>query len=152
MVYSCHCAIDSGEIGDSDDHHPFGYLVGQVGARFERPNHMESLYITEREEEKRPPKGSALDQALGYYFNNQDRDKMYTIPWGSEWESTKYLMRIKDAALAFLVEANSRGKSVYCHVVGLGLGAWNSDMSDNLKAHAARQYYGAYKEVILSTV
>ena len=85
--------------------------VGAVGARFEKPGKMEHEDIV-----------------------------VSTKPWGQDgagfeitedgryFDVNKYKARMKQSFETFLIEANTRGvehdQSVYCHVVGLGLGVW----------------------------
>lgn len=126
---------------DDPPHEMIGCLVGQVGARFENVTQMEALYIKNVNRDNILP-GSPLDKGLGSYFQCTEG-----IPWGSGWEVKKYKIRIKDTALAFLVDANSRGKHVYCHVVGLGLGVWSNGMPSQILERHEIYYLEAYKEV-----
>ncbi|KAF2224181.1 hypothetical protein BDZ85DRAFT_98498 [Elsinoe ampelina] len=85
-----------------------GVQIGLVGARFERPGKMDSLYETTSELERAP-------HPFAKSFAGDDFEARY-----------KARMRITVETL--LLEAEQRGqeaeKRAYVHVVGLGLGAW----------------------------
>lgn len=127
---------------------PNGIYIGQIGARFERPFKMEWRYmIVDRDQNtlengygsNSNTKNSAyLSMWANFYdldnfplYSDAENDKsgrFYKLSNGNYLDIYVYKKRIKIVAELFLKEANFRakkiGKDAFCHIVGLGLGAW----------------------------
>ena len=99
-----------------EDVQPEGVQIGLVGARFEREARMDSVYYEEDQRESLNPK--TFPFAL--YFAGDS----FEMRWKA---------RIRITIETLLLEADRRGleagKSVYLHVVGLGLGVWAIDQN-----------------------
>lgn len=97
-----------------------GVIIGLVGARFERPGHMESSYILP------PAAGSRLHPDLLRIWHEFFGIKP-TAPRNT-FNDLAYQARIRLTAEILLFEANRRaqiaGKKAYVYIVGLGLGVW----------------------------
>lgn len=135
--------------GEPGTYQEQGVYVGLVGARFEKPGLMEwqHMIITPQQNIAQNGYGQAADpqhpKTKLLYLWSQLYDESFVtfeqahadksgryISIGSNiyFDSTIYKKRMKMVIEPFLVDANERGKSkgkkVYCHVVGLGLGVW----------------------------
>jgi hypothetical protein len=107
---------------------PRGIIVGLVGARFERPNRMDSVHIlpqhlspAEKAEETRTLQDPAISAMIQTFLGApRDPNLDFDIPM--------YKARCRVTAETFLLEANSRaadaGRKAWAYVVGLGLGVW----------------------------
>ncbi|KAH8746217.1 hypothetical protein F5883DRAFT_585717 [Diaporthe sp. PMI_573] len=97
-----------------------GVIVGLVGARFERPDHMESTYILP------PVKNSRMHPELLQIWQTF-LGVSPTRP-GTTFNELAYQARIRVSAEMLLWEANRRaaevGQKAYVYIVGLGLGVW----------------------------
>ena len=99
-------------------HQPTGVIIGLVGARFERPDVMDSVHVlVNNTPPKQDPKLSAIFER---HFGVQKSNAAFDVDM--------YKARIRITIETLLLEANERateaGKSAYVHVVGLGLGVW----------------------------
>lgn len=104
---------------------PRGVIVGLVGARFERPDHMDSaLILPPVSRPRQHPELTALFQDFFRSAGGAAREP------GSRaaFHDAAYKARIRVTADILLLEANRRaaaaGKDAYVYVVGLGLGVW----------------------------
>lgn len=97
-----------------------GVIIGLVGARFERPDRMESTYILPRAARSR-----MHPDLLRIWHDFLDISP--TTP-GTTFNNLAYQARIRISAEMLLFEAQRRaltaGKKAYVYVVGLGLGVW----------------------------
>lgn len=97
-----------------------GVIIGLVGARFERDDHMESTYILPPV--ARPRMHPDLLRIWHEFFGISP-----TAP-GNAFNALAYQARIRLTAEMLLFEANRRaeivGKKAYVYIVGLGLGVW----------------------------
>ncbi len=127
---------------------PNGIYIGQNGSRFERRSKMEWRYmIIDREQNtlengygpnNNTKNGSYLSIWANFYsvdyfplFTEVEVDetgRFCKLNTGNYLDLFVYKHRIKILAEVFLKEANYRAKKInkkaFCHVVGLGLGAW----------------------------
>lgn len=119
-----------------------GIYIGLVGARFEKPDLMESqhILITQSSKHNTPQELRAIWKN---FYNNKkpfvsfdqakkDRSgRYYQIDDDTYFDTENYMKRMHLVIEPFLFEANERGKEankkVYCHVVGLGLGVWQKN-------------------------
>ena len=98
---------------------PRGIIVGLVGARFERPDRMDSVHILAPVE--KPRQDPAISKLIQDFFGVvRDPNTEFDVPM--------YKARIRITADVFLHEANARaqelGRKARAYVVGLGLGVW----------------------------
>jgi hypothetical protein len=97
---------------------PRGVIVGLVGARFERANRMDSVFVLPSESPQQDPRLTKIFEA----FFGVERDE------DVEFDARMYKARMRVTAEMFLLEADRRakesGKKAYAYVVGLGLGVW----------------------------
>ncbi|KAH8692536.1 hypothetical protein GQ44DRAFT_719772 [Phaeosphaeriaceae sp. PMI808] len=95
-----------------------GVIVGLVGARFERRDRMDSIFILPSESKYQDPRLSTLFQS----FFGVVKNEMTTF------DKDMYTARMRITVEIFLLEANDRAKEknqkAYAYVVGLGLGVW----------------------------
>ena len=129
--------------GQAGTFEPRGVIVGLVGARFERPDHMDSaLILAPVSNPRQHPELTALFQ-----------DFFRSAGWAARepgsmaaFHDDAYKARIRVTADILLLEANSRamaeGKDAYVYVVGLGLGVWLVDTNQ------PRLYVEAFAEAI----
>ena len=98
-----------------------GIIVGLVGARFEREDKMDSLFVFGSESQFQDPRVTTLFEG----FFGVARSGMGTF------NKDVYMARIRITAEMFLLEANERAKErdqkAHAYVVGLGLGVWQID-------------------------
>lgn len=117
---------NSARIGKSGTFQERGVIIGLVGARFERPNRMDSVYMLPSESTHQHP---ALIKIFESFFG-AEKDT------SSSFDKKMYMARMRITADILLLEANERAaeanKKAYTYVVGLGLGVWqyNSDQPD----------------------
>lgn len=106
--------------GQSGTFEERGVIIGLVGARFERPDHMESTYIL-------PPVAKSRMHPDLLRIWQEFLGIGPTTP-GTTFNSLAYQARIRISAEMLLFEAQRRalvvGKKAYVYVVGLGLGVW----------------------------
>ncbi|KAF2822805.1 hypothetical protein CC86DRAFT_72328 [Ophiobolus disseminans] len=95
-----------------------GVIVGLVGARFERQDRMDSIFMLPSASKHQDPRLTSLFHS----FFGVVRDE--TTPFDKDM----YMARIRITAELFLLEANDRAKKkeqkAYAYIVGLGLGVW----------------------------
>lgn len=115
-----------------------GVIIGLVGARFERPDHMESTYILP------PVANSRMHPDLRRIWN--DFFGISPTARGTTFNDVAYQARIRLSAEILLFEANRRagiaGKKAYVYIVGLGLGVWQ------INSNQARLYVDVFAQVI----
>ncbi|KAJ3381129.1 hypothetical protein HDU92_005573 [Lobulomyces angularis] len=126
---------NSGEIGKPGTFQEFGIYVALVGARFENNKEMESRFILNQDFEKewevlyKKDKNSALNKK----FNEE-----------------AYKIRMRITAETFFTEAEMRGseykKSVWCRLVGFGLGVWTYD-----KKIQTKNFLSVFIDVLISS-
>jgi hypothetical protein len=162
--------------GKSEPHcQPNGIYIGQNGARFERHRKMEWRYmIIDREQNTvengyGPNNGTSGNTKTSSYlsiwanfygveyfplFSEVEEDKsgrFYKLNTGIYLDLLVYKRRIKILAEVFLKEANYRAmkinKKAFCHVVGLGLGAWKLSSARDVQTLITIE---AYLELITS--
>lgn len=111
-----------GRLGKEGSFEDRGVIVGLVGARFEREDRMDSVFVLPPVE--RPRQHSELTRIFGEFFGAQ-RDGE-----SEEFDGRVYRARMRVTADLLLLEADARarkdeeGKTAYVYVVGLGLGVW----------------------------
>ena len=138
-----------------DNHQAFGIYVGQVGARFEKPEVMEYKFmrVTEAQNTLENGYGKSCKKFklwedfyhVGYFPTHEQAEAIYEEQKGKPnprfikiyddfLDAEIYKERMRIAIEAFLVEANLRGaeykKKSYVHMVGLGSGNWAIDVID----------------------
>ncbi|KAI0406898.1 hypothetical protein F4802DRAFT_80798 [Xylaria palmicola] len=98
---------------------PRGVIVGLVGARFERPDRMDSAYLLRPV--AKPRQHPELRDIFLDFFGEKRKPEL-------AFDEDMYKARIRVSADILLLEANRRaqaaGKKAYVYVVGLGLGVW----------------------------
>lgn len=112
------------------DQEPFfeqrGVIMGLVGARFERDDRMDCVFILPPVEEPR------MHPELTEIFVNFSEGKRDEA---KEFDEVMYSARIRITAEVLLLEANARaaeqGTKAYVYVVGLGLGVWQHSSAQN---------------------
>lgn len=141
----------------TNNHEHEGIYIGQVGCRFEEAQKMEWRFMIIDPQQNIPQRGYGENPPgpLGYYMKMWA--SFYDIPYFPTYNdiqadySGRYIMldgyrdvyldtyiykkRLRFNAEVFLREANKRasvtGKKAFCHVVGLGLGAWSISSKQN---------------------
>ena len=147
---------------------PTGVYVGQVGARFERPQQMESLFCLARENFHTVQNGygkggqaSHHRELMGmwaklYYDGKQDYfpsfnevtnpNEFTQLRSGGFLNQAVFKKRMSLILLPFLQDANDRAqakkKQAYIHGVGLGLGVWQ--VSD----YQVKLMFEAYDQIL----
>lgn len=144
-----------------------GIYVGQVGARFEKPEVMEwqHMYVTPEQNVSTKGYGKEADQDqaktkllrlfakhfydLDYFPTYEEATKMgdkYSNLGGSLFDKEIYKKRLALTIEPYLLNADklakAAGKKAYVHVVGLGLGVWQKT-DEQIK-----WTFEAYKEVL----
>ncbi|RMZ01519.1 hypothetical protein D0864_03436 [Hortaea werneckii] len=110
-----------GEPGEPGTFEPRGYIVGLVGARFERKDRMDDAFMTPSSTE--PKMHPQLREAFYDFFRcTKDESVSFHVEM--------YKARVSITAEILLLEANLRaqevgaGRKARVYVVGLGLGVW----------------------------
>ncbi|KAL6711191.1 hypothetical protein ACN47E_005722 [Coniothyrium glycines] len=107
-----------GKPGRSGTFQDRGVIIGLVGARFERMNQMDSIYILSGEAHRPHPE---LQSLFRNFFGGSSST-------GSSFNKDLYMGRMRIPIDILLLEANARAKEAgakaYTYVVGLGLGVW----------------------------
>ncbi|EMC93748.1 hypothetical protein BAUCODRAFT_150002 [Baudoinia panamericana UAMH 10762] len=97
-----------------------GIIVGLVGARFERPDRMDSAFIL------RSTGHARMESEPRLLF--EDFLGVRRIPGNLDFDESLYKARMRITIDVLLLEANARAKeadkNAYVYVVGLGLGVW----------------------------
>lgn len=130
-----------------DNFQKTGVYTGLVGARFERPELMESSHMLVTENQNKKENGYGIKPPpphLAYWATYYEEDLFPTfkeaqadrsgrfVQLHNAYLDTKiYKKRLFKVLLPFLFDAHARGqeagKKSYCHVVGLGIGVWAID-------------------------
>lgn len=111
-----------GRLGKEGSFEDRGVIVGLVGARFEREDRMDSVFVLPPAE--RPRQHPELTGIFGEFFGAR-RDGE-----SEEFDGGVYRARMRITADLLLLEADARaradqeGRTAYVYVVGLGLGVW----------------------------
>ncbi|KAJ4378127.1 hypothetical protein N0V83_000960, partial [Neocucurbitaria cava] len=96
-----------------------GIIVGLVGARFERKDRMDSIYML-------PSESTHQDAQLSGIFKSFFGTRGH--PLADDFNKDMYTRRMRITIDMLLLEANDRAKEgnqkAYTYVVGLGLGVW----------------------------
>ncbi|KAF1942773.1 hypothetical protein EJ02DRAFT_454065 [Clathrospora elynae] len=126
-----------------------GLIVGLVGARFERRDRMDSIYILDSEVLPGPVsrrQNSELDRIFKSAFGHAEGHKSRFDEDGFDTKMYKGRMRITIELL--LLEANNRaqdqGNTAYTYIVGLGLGVWK------IHSRQAELYIDTFTSALLS--
>ncbi|KAI1382649.1 uncharacterized protein F4822DRAFT_435325 [Hypoxylon trugodes] len=110
------------QLGKPGEYETNGIIVGLVGARFERPGLMDSMFI-EGKGDQNPERVQFRNMFMKFF----DTEKTST----ARFDGKTYVARMRITAEMLLLEANERakqvGKKAYVHIVGLGLGVWQID-------------------------
>ncbi|EME45259.1 hypothetical protein DOTSEDRAFT_79310 [Dothistroma septosporum NZE10] len=105
---------------------PRGIIMGLVGARFERNDRMDSIFILPPV--KNPRQHPDLTKTFIDFFGAKRHPE-------TGFDADMYTARIRITADILLLEANARAadktQRAYVYVVGLGLGVWQHDSSQN---------------------
>ncbi|KAI0141832.1 hypothetical protein GGR57DRAFT_486506 [Xylariaceae sp. FL1272] len=113
---------NAGKIGVPGSYEPSGYIMGLVGARFERPDVMDSIHMLPTRADKPPKQHPELSKIFQTFFLGRHKHMVNGL------DHMMYLARMQHTAELMLLEANARaseeGKRAYVYVVGLGLGVW----------------------------
>ncbi|KAH7338543.1 hypothetical protein BKA66DRAFT_544295 [Pyrenochaeta sp. MPI-SDFR-AT-0127] len=95
-----------------------GIILGLVGARFERPGRMDSIFVLPSKSKHQDPRLTDIFQS---FFGAVKNDS-------ARFDKEMYMGRMRITVEMLLLEANARGKEAnqkaYTYVVGLGLGVW----------------------------
>ncbi|KAL1796118.1 hypothetical protein ACET3X_006342 [Alternaria dauci] len=99
-----------------------GVIVGLVGARFEREDRMDSVYVLPSEGKHQHPDLLALFETFFGVTKN------VAVAGQGAFDANMYMARMRITIDMLLLEANDRaqetGQTAYTYVVGLGLGVW----------------------------
>lgn len=110
---------NSAKPGRQGTFEPRGIIMGLVGARFERPGRMDSIFVQKEGQEWR--QDERLTKIFTDFFGQPRRPDC-------SFDDKMYKARMRITAETMLWEANDRaqtiGKKAHVHVVGLGLGVW----------------------------
>lgn len=141
---------------------PRGVVVGVVGARFERPDRMDSVHCLPPVAAPTPRQHPELTQIFQDFFFSQGAGPgsggggVQRRNPTAAFDAAAYKARIRVTVDLLLLEANSRGRTAvaaataagtscsgaYLYVVGLGLGVWQVDGAQ------ARLYVEAFAEAL----
>jgi hypothetical protein len=109
-----------GRPASRDNFEARGIIIGLVGARFEREDRMDSVYVL-----KDIIKSRQHPELRNIFLDFFGRNKNPTL----DFDSAMYRARIRVTAEILVLEANERAKAVnkkaYVYIVGLGLGVWS---------------------------
>ncbi|KAI0128129.1 hypothetical protein F4776DRAFT_655381 [Hypoxylon sp. NC0597] len=98
---------------------PRGIIIGLVGPRFERLEHMDANFMVNDGMQRRLHPD--LKEKFEWFFRNPE-------PSDDKFNFNAYRARIQVSAEILLLEANQRakdaGRKAYVYAVGLGLGVW----------------------------
>ncbi|CAK4020542.1 Hypothetical predicted protein [Lecanosticta acicola] len=113
-----------GRVGEAGTFEDRGIIMGVVGARFEREDRMDSVFILAPVE--KPRQHSELTKLFSTFFG-EERGQGRSV---QEFDDSVYRARMRITADILFLEADARakqdleGRSAYVYVVGLGLGVW----------------------------
>ena len=133
-----------GQPGTKGSFEERGVIVGLVGARFERPDRMDSVHILPTVTH---PRLSALSRMIENFYNcRKSNTPSFDVPM--------YQARMKITIDILLLEANGRaveaGKSAHVYVVGLGLGVWQYIPQQSV--HYVECFISALRELKLPNI
>ncbi|KAI2602133.1 hypothetical protein GGR54DRAFT_634204 [Hypoxylon sp. NC1633] len=118
---------------------PRGIIIGLVGSRFERPEHMDGNFILKNKNSRQHPEltGIFMD-----FFGVSERS-------ANDFDLAVYTARIRITANILLLEAEHRArderKKAYVYIVGLGLGVWA--VQNRQPDYYVQAFYGALLEL-----
>lgn len=120
---------NSGVPGDAGTFVDRGVIVGLVGARFERRERMDSVYILPPSAANPPRQHAALQEIFRAWFASSSTFRREGQGLGDKgFDVDAYKARMRITIDMFLLEADARakqvGKKAHAYVVGLGLGVW----------------------------
>jgi hypothetical protein len=161
---------NNGERKPPDTYIKEGIYIGLVGCRFEKEELMEyrHMIISDKQNTKEKGYGARGNNRLlniwAKFYNidhfpcfsdidqtHYDIDKYIKLPRNKFFNKEVYTNRFKMIAELFLGEANNRAecrkKKAYCHIVGLGLGAWINQII-RIKNDITIAQFEAYKDII----
>lgn len=111
-----------GKRGEPGTFQERGVIVGLVGARFEREDRMDSVYVLSSGGKRQHPDMLALFET----FFGVTKD--VSAPVEGAFDANMYMARMRITIDILLLEANDRakeaGQRAYTYIVGLGLGVW----------------------------
>ncbi|KAI1300942.1 hypothetical protein F5Y03DRAFT_385804 [Xylaria venustula] len=111
--------VNMGRPGKDGEFEPRGVIVGLVGARFERQDRMDSVFVLR--DDANPRQHPELSNIFLDFFGQRKTASV-------EFDEDVYKARIRITADILFLEAAQRakaaGKKAYVYVVGLGLGVW----------------------------
>ncbi|KAF3765700.1 hypothetical protein M406DRAFT_68121 [Cryphonectria parasitica EP155] len=117
---------NSGVVGKPGEYEDRGIIMGLVGARFERADHMDSTYI--QPPVANPRQHPDLDSIFRAFVAPKRRSAGLPAEEHGAFDVDMYKARMRITIDILLLEANARadaaGKKAYVYVVGLGLGVW----------------------------
>ncbi|KAF2482842.1 hypothetical protein BDY17DRAFT_325093 [Neohortaea acidophila] len=110
---------NQGQEGKAGTFQPRGVIIGLVGARFERDDRMDSVYMLAKADN--PHQDPRLTGIFEDFFGAKRHPE-------ADFDSGMYKGRIRITVDMLLLEADARAKqaakTAYTYVVGLGLGVW----------------------------
>ncbi|KAH9908395.1 hypothetical protein F4778DRAFT_768339 [Xylariomycetidae sp. FL2044] len=113
-----------------------GVIVGLVGARFERPDRMDSVHMLRAV--KNPRQHPELSQLFQDFFGAPKTSRSFNV--------AMYKGRMRITIDMLLLEADERaqaaGQKAWVYVVGLGLGVWQYESKQ------AQWYIGAFNDAL----
>ena len=131
--------FNAGQKGKKGSFVERGVIVGLVGARFERRERMDSVYMLKPSASQPPVQDRALQQIFREWFR-ETSDFTHTgeVVGKDGFEVDVYKERMRITIDMFLLEADARAKAeakkAHAYVVGLGLGVWQ-------KVQGQAEYY-----------
>lgn len=109
--------FNKGTPGQAGTFEERGVIMGLVGARFEREEHMDSTFMLQGHMHQDP----RLTAVFEDFFGGRKKS-------GVDFDGDMYARRMRITVDLLLLEANDRakdaGQKAYTYVVGLGLGVW----------------------------
>ena len=123
---------NNGIIAAQGSYVPRGIIVGLVGARFEKRERMDSVYILPRTESNPPRQHEELVRVFRTFFiRNSSLGAPEEEEQRDDFDGDAYMARMRITVDILLLEANSRareagkpGVKAHAYIVGLGLGVW----------------------------
>ncbi|CAN8103991.1 unnamed protein product [Discula destructiva] len=135
---------NNGSISAPGTFEPRGVIIGLVGARFERRDHMDSAYIQPRV--KNPRQHPDLDRIFRDFFTSDDTRLAEKLDESRPFDVDMYKGRMRITVDILLREANARAKeaskSAYLVIVGFGLGVWS------IKAKQSQYFVECFTEAL----
>jgi hypothetical protein len=119
---------NSGIVGAEGTFLPRGVIVGLVGARFERWERMDSVYVLPPKESEPVRQHPELMGIMREWFTRHSSIEAAEDEVRDDFDVDAYQARMRVTIDILLLEANARasevGKKAHTYVVGLGLGVW----------------------------